>query len=411
VTGLLVCDAGKQPQIQKWWRKLIVPCAATQVESSFEQSVVVSDRASRNASIVLGLTLPGDTVLYLLLPLHTTAFGVSLAEAGLLLAANRLVRIAGYGQVVKAYERFGPRIVCLVASTGAVAATLSYALCTGFFPLLVGRLLWGVSFAALNIATQALATTDSRGMSRRSGRSRAIISTGPTVGLVQSALLAAVVGPRLVFLVLAGFALFALPAAARLPPGGGRPLRRPLQHWRVPTPLDFWSFVQGFTLDGIFVVGLSILAAKQSPGQATLAAGIALALRYLAEVTFGPSGGAMAERWGASRSLIAVSLGTVAALTLIGMGKIWLGVFVVLLRGIMQPLPAPVLARGVPDHERVPALAAMAMWRDLGAGTGPLIAGLLLPIAPLSLYSGSGGLLPVATLALAFVGAAHWRVR
>ena len=58
-----------------------------------------ADRESRNASIVLALTLPGDTVRYLLLPLYAATFGVSLPEAGLLLAANRLVRIAGYGWV------------------------------------------------------------------------------------------------------------------------------------------------------------------------------------------------------------------------------------------------------------------------------------------------------------------------
>ena len=50
-----------------------------------------ADRASRNAALTLAVTLPGDTVLYLLLPLHASAFGVTLPEAGLLLAANRIV--------------------------------------------------------------------------------------------------------------------------------------------------------------------------------------------------------------------------------------------------------------------------------------------------------------------------------
>lgn len=45
----------------------------------------------------MALALPGDAILYLLLPLYAASFGVSLVEAGLLLAANRLVRIAGYG--------------------------------------------------------------------------------------------------------------------------------------------------------------------------------------------------------------------------------------------------------------------------------------------------------------------------
>jgi hypothetical protein len=58
--------------------------------------LATTDRASHNASLTLGLTLPTDTVLYLLLPLYPELFGVTLAEAGLLLAANRIIRIAGY---------------------------------------------------------------------------------------------------------------------------------------------------------------------------------------------------------------------------------------------------------------------------------------------------------------------------
>jgi hypothetical protein len=56
-----------------------------------------ADANSRYASLTLGFAHPGDTLLYLLLPLHHAMFGITLAEAGLLLAANRLVRIAGYG--------------------------------------------------------------------------------------------------------------------------------------------------------------------------------------------------------------------------------------------------------------------------------------------------------------------------
>jgi hypothetical protein len=57
----------------------------------------IANYDARNASFTLALTIPGDTLLYLLLPLNHAVFGVSLTEAGLLLAANRLVRIAGYG--------------------------------------------------------------------------------------------------------------------------------------------------------------------------------------------------------------------------------------------------------------------------------------------------------------------------
>jgi predicted MFS family arabinose efflux permease len=369
-----------------------------------------ADRVCRNASVALALSLPGDTVLYLLLPLHAAAFGVSFPEAGVLLAANRLVRIVGYGRVVRGYERFGPRAACLAAVAGATVSTFGYALFPGFVWLVFARLLWGLSFAALNIATQALATAEADGMGRRSGRSRAIVAVGPMLGLVGSTALAGMIGPRAVFLILAAIALLALPVAARLPAGEGAPLRVRGRRLRPPSPLDVWAFVQGLTLDGIFVVGLSILAVRASPGEATVAAGISLALRYLAELLLGPSGGVIAERWGAKRSLILVSFATASALFAISLGAIWTGIVTaVLLRGLMQPLPAPVLAEGVMHAERVPAIAAMAVWRDLGAGTGPLVAGLILPLAPLALYAGSGALLAAATLALVVLNVASWR--
>jgi MFS family permease len=373
-------------------------------------ALAAADRASRNASVALALALPGDTVLYLLLPLHVAVFGVTLPEAGLLLAANRLVRIVGYGRVVRFYERHGPRAACLAAALGAAASTLGYALFSGVVSLLFARLLWGLSFAALNIATQALATAQTDGMARRSGRSRAIIAVGPMLGLVGSAVLAEVIGPRLVFLALAAIALLALPAAASLPAGEGAKLRAKGRRLRPPSPLDVWAFVQGLTLDGIFLVGLSILAVRASPGEATLAAGMSLALRYVAELVLGPPGGYIAERWGAKRSLIVISLVTAAALVAISLGAIWPGVVAaVLLRGMAQPLPAPVLAEAMPSTARIPAIANMAVWRDLGAGGGPLIAGILLPLAPLALYAGAGLLLGVVTLVLMLVNVAAWR--
>jgi MFS transporter, DHA1 family, inner membrane transport protein len=84
---------------------------------------------------------------YLLLPLHHETFGVSLAEAGLLLAANRLVRIAGYGWVARLYAERGPHAARLLAALGSLLSTLGYAALSGVWALLIARLIWGVSFA------------------------------------------------------------------------------------------------------------------------------------------------------------------------------------------------------------------------------------------------------------------------
>jgi hypothetical protein len=55
-----------------------------------------------------------------------------------------------------------------------------------------------------------------------------------------------------------------------------------------------------------------------------------------------------------------------------------------------------------PGRERVPALAALATWRDLGAGAGPMLAGALLPLVPHpALYGGAALLLAASAIAVA----------
>lgn len=357
------------------------------------------DSASNRCAAVLGLTLPGDTVLYLLLPLYASSFGVTLAEAGVLLAANRVVRIVGYGWVARSYERYGPRRACIAAAGAAACATAGYAVLPGLWALLVARLVWGLAFAAMNIATQALATAEAQGAARRSGTARAIISTGPMLGLLAGAVAAEFIGPRPVFLGLGLLSLVAVPIAWSLPEMKGESVRGG-PRFALPASLDVWSFVQGLTLDGLFVLGLSVLAAAAMPSGAVLAAGAALAARYLGEILLGPPAGHIAERVGTVWLLLVVSLGAALGLAIIGIGWLWIGCLLVVgLRGLQQPLPAPVAAARAQPDQRVAALARLATWRDIGAGTGPLVAGILLPIVPqLLLYGAAAVLLAAASL-------------
>jgi len=240
-----------------------------------------------------------------------------------------MVRIAGYGWVVRLYARRGPRPACLLAAYGAAVAALGYGLLSGVWALLLAHLLWGLCYAALNIAAQALPTAEPAGAARRSGRSRAIIAVGPMLGMLGGAALSQVAGPRPAFLVLAAPALLAIPFALRLP-------------------------------------GDPEADSERAPGGPPLA--------------------------------VLLSLAAAVGLAMVGIGLLWSGaVLVMLLRGLIQPLPAPVAAADNPGPARVPALAKMATWRDLGAGAGPLLAGLLLPVLPASLLYGGAAVLVAAT--------------
>jgi MFS family permease len=362
-----------------------------------------ADLNSRHAAIALALALPGDTVLYLLLPMYAAQFGLTLAEAGLLLAANRLVRIAGYGRVARFYAWRGDRLTCTMAVTAAAFCALGYATLSGFWALLPLRLLWGLCFAGLNLSTQALATADPIGAARRSGRSRAFIAIGPVLALPLGALLAQWAGPRPIFFVLAAVSLLGLWAASRLP-SAPHLAAAPVRRFQRPNSLDAWSFMEGLTLDGLFIVGLSYLGKDLLPGGAVVVAGLLMALRYLAEILLSPVGGRMAERLGAERLLVILSLFTAVALMGFGAGWLWAcAAAIVVLRALQLPLLAPIVAKRTPGPARVQALAARSTWRDIGAGTGPLLAGLLLPIAsPLWLYG-----IPALLLALAALVCGH----
>lgn len=350
--------------------------------------------------MALGLSLPADVVLYLLLPMYASQFGVTLAEAGMLLAANRLVRIAGYGFVARFYARNGDRLTCTIAVVAAAVCGLGYATLSGFWALLPLRLMWGLCFAALNLSTQALATADPVGAARRNGRSRAFIAMGPVLALPLGALLAHWTGPRTIFAILAAFSLLACFVTRRLP-AAPHPLTRPARRFKLPNSLDSWSFMEGLALDGLFIVGLSYLGKDLLPGGAVIVAGVLMALRYLAEILLSPVGGRMAEHFGAERLLVSLSLITAIALVGFGFGWLWsCAALIVVLRALQLPLLPPIVARRTPGPERVQALAARSVWRDIGAGTGPLIAGLLLPVAsPPWIYGVAALLLALAALA------------
>jgi len=364
----------------------------------------MADRDSRHAAIALAAALPTDVVLYLLLPMYGPAFGITLAEAGVLLAANRLVRIVGYGWVARFYARRGDRATCTLAVAAAALCALGNAVVEGFWALLPLRLLWGLCFAALNLSTQVLATAMPLGAAARSGRSRAFIAVGPMVALPLAAVASEAAGPRWIFLLLAGVALAGLLAARRLPdaPHPGMDARR--QGPRRPNALDTWSFLEGFALDGLFIIGLSVLGRDLLPGGAAVVAGVLLALRYGAEIALSPLGGRMADRWGAERLLVGLSLVTAVALLGFGTGWLWsCAAAIVVLRALQLPLLAPIVAHRHPGPDRVRAPAARSVWRDIGAGLGPMAAGLLLPTVPAAWIYGAAALM----LALAAVACAR----
>ncbi|ANF86849.1 MFS transporter [Pseudomonas antarctica] len=339
-----------------------------------------ADSTSRRAALTLALCLPSDVLLYLLLPMESQAFGITLAQAGVLLAANRLVRIFGYRHVLNFYARNGDRLTCMIAAGAATVCALGNSMLSGFAALLGLRLIWGLCFAALNLSTQVLATSEPAGAARRAGRSRAVIALGPMLALPLGGWLTLWAGPRPIFLILAGCCLVGVWAARGLPTSG-HDLHSTGRRFKWPDSVATWSFIEGVALDGLFIFGLSIQAQKMLGGDAVLIAGGLMALRYASEMLLSPLGGRAAQRFGATSMLLLFSFLSALALTAFGSYWVIVGAAAVLvLRALQLPLVTTLVAERNPGSMRVSALASNAVWRDVGAGLGPLMAGLLLPV-------------------------------
>ncbi|MDQ0653705.1 MFS transporter [Pseudomonas cedrina] len=365
-----------------------------------------ADTHSRRAALTLALCLPSDVLLYLLLPMESQAFGITLAQAGVLLAANRLVRIFGYRHVLNFYARHGDRLTCMIAAGAATLCALGNSMLSGFAALLGLRLVWGLCFAALNLSTQVLATSEPAGAARRAGRSRALIALGPMLALPLGGWLTLWAGPRPIFLILASACLVGVWMARGLPTLGHDLQSTPGRRFKWPDSVAVWSFIEGVALDGLFIFGLSIQAQKLLGGDAVLIAGGLMALRYVSEMLLSPLGGRAAQRFGATSMLLLFSFLSALALTAFGSYWVIVGAAAVLvLRALQLPLVTTLVAERNPGSMRVSALASNAVWRDIGAGLGPLLAGLLLPIASAPWVFGLAG----AAIALSAVFC--WRAK
>lgn len=343
------------------------------------------------SSGVLSLALLGDSLIYAVLPIHAESFGVSIVWVGVLLSANRFVRVFVYGWAAQFTERFGLRRMCLLATTGAVISTGLYGLAEGEMLLLFARLLWGVSYAIFVLVTLTYAVEQRANVGARVGWSRAIQRAGPIVALLAGAWLTTELGPRMVFVVLAGITCLAFPLAWCLPrdvikrevvkrqPALGR-----------PKPVDVLFFLQGLGVDGVFALSVTlILAERYDLSTAILSGGALLALRHIGEAVAAPLFGAIGDRFGAARVFAASGLITVLGFTLVAADFTVTGaVLMLIFRGALASLgPATIVqATGQQDSVLAP-LARMQAWRDLGAAIGPLGTGFAIGIvSPQSLH-------------------------
>ena len=101
-------------------------------------------------------SLMGDATLYIVLPTHTTEAGIALGGVGIILGINRAIRVFLNGPAGAVYDRSPRRRLFVPALFIGALSTAMYAATRGFWPLLIGRLLWGLAWSGIWVGGAAI---------------------------------------------------------------------------------------------------------------------------------------------------------------------------------------------------------------------------------------------------------------
>jgi len=350
----------------------------------------------------MSLALLGDALLYAVLPAYAESFGLTLPWVGVMLSANRIVRVFAYAFVAQCTQTIGVRRMCICAAVVATFSTALYGFGHGPVTLLVARVLWGLTYAALVLATLSYAIESRERVGTRVGVGQAIQRVGPILALMFGAWLVGQVGPKTVFIILAFPTALAIPIALALPKSVSPKAKRskPSSLAR-PNPIDVLFFLQGYGVDGVFAVSITLIFARDAPlSEAVISGGTLLAMRHFGEAIAAPLFGWIADRLGARRVFVAAAVLTMLGFVGVAVGFTVLGALVMLLfRGALASLGPAVIAQSLSaDEDAIGPLARMQAWRDIGASAGPLVTGFLLTVLSAEIQHGIVAVAMVAGL-------------
>ncbi|MEZ0228018.1 MAG: MFS transporter, partial [Planctomycetota bacterium] len=140
--------------------------------------------------LLAALALFGDSALYVLLPAHRGALGLTAMQVGILLSANRFVRLGLNDPTARVVDRFGLRAPMTIALLLAAVTTAAYGH-VGFVAFLVLRIVWGLSWSFIrNSANFAVLREEPARRGELQGSFRSLARIGSLATVVVGAWLA-----------------------------------------------------------------------------------------------------------------------------------------------------------------------------------------------------------------------------
>ena len=178
-------------------------------------------------ALITAACLLGDSMLYVVLPVHWQEMGLtSLWQIGIILAMNRIVRIPLNPLVSKLYQKISARSGMTLAVILAAGTTAAYGVVPSFAVFILLRCLWGLAWTFLRLGAYFTildcSTDANRG--RSMGRYNGLYRLGSLGGMLLGGVLADTVGVAATCSLFALCSLAALPFVYKFVPAAGRGL-------------------------------------------------------------------------------------------------------------------------------------------------------------------------------------------
>lgn len=339
--------------------------------------------------VAVGFSLLGDMTLYAVLPVAHEALGLSPLQVGILLSANRWVRIATNHLARSVLERqLAPRVL-KIAFIGGTGATAAYALAPGFVLFLVARVVWGLCWSFIRhigVMTSVAAGKGGRAAGVL-GIYNGIVQAGFVVGTIGASILLDFAGYQFALLTIALVSLAGIPFEAAafnmLSHQLGSRTQDSRNHFDTN---NFWMLFRGFIVSCV-ATGLIIstlgFALRSRFGNAlsvgpieigiTTLTGLLIAAHYAISGLGSPPLGSAIDRIGHNNAeIVGFTAGFFSLLIASSFGHIVALVPAVVLFFIATVLCKLALYVGAGEAGSS-RFADMATASDLGAAIGPLV--------------------------------------
>lgn len=359
-------------------------------------------------SCAVAASILGDSLLYAVLPTIYDDLGLQAFMVGILLSANRFVRLFTNTLAGWTMARRGVRGPFVLAVFLAALTTALYTAELGFIVFLIARLGWGLcwSFLRLGGYLAALEASDNRNRGYYLGFFSGVTRFGSFIAALAGGFMTDLIGFQTTVLAFAALTVIGGlgvlrerppqvsvdPIVASPPPAEPVHVAPDMPATPDDTRRRLWLLyvmvmLQAMAIQGLITstlgswlessFGEDISLAIVTIGVASLT-GVLLSINFLGDFAWGPVAGHLSDRYG-RRSILLIAgglqiAGMVGLAFAPGIWPVMLFAVLIFLASTATKVTLDALAGDIaPPDRRSQTMSTYATWSDLGSAAGPLI--------------------------------------